>query len=434
MANQKDRTATSQNSRREFVKAALALGAGASLSPLSAQSDSSTQKSHALFEGYAIPPKPGVQEATLTQPADGLYWLLFGEQKRMVGKYSKDHGRTWSETAPLKSVDGQGIVVGRDTAHHSLVRLQSGKLGLIYGGPYVRTGRDGTVLFRTSDDLGKTWSLPVVVDPLFALCRTGSVRVLQSGRIVAPTLTWLSPAAGPESEEEDAQMVYTWIYYSDDEGKTWHRSLSEVFISLDKGEHGFYSFDEPVLEELSAGHLIMIGRTQMGRPYQSFSKDGGVSWSSPTPVDLGSSPSPHTISRIPATGDLLLIWNQTSTEECLNGLMRHRLSMAVSSDGGKTWGHFRNLESLDDRERVDAPPPEPKVYLMRDWKYISPIDPQRYPHSPGCLRISYPTVTFWKDEVAVAYDYGYGGTGEFQHASATKIKIVSLDWLYGKST
>ena len=59
MANQQDRMASAQNSRREFVKAALALGAAASLSPLRAQSDSTMQKSHALFEGYAIPPRQG---------------------------------------------------------------------------------------------------------------------------------------------------------------------------------------------------------------------------------------------------------------------------------------------------------------------------------------------------------------------------------------
>src|ERR1700728_1289998 len=423
----------SQNSRRGFVKAALALGTGASLNRLAAQSQPSVSKSGVLYEGYAVPARRGVQEATLTQPSDGLYWLLFGENKQMVGKFSKDHGRTWGETTPLESMDGKGIALGRDTAHHSLLRLRSGNLGLIYGGPYARTGRDGTVLYRSSADGGKTWSLPVVVDPLFALCRNGSVRVLSSGRIVAPTLTWISPAAGPESEEEDAQMVYSWIYYSDDEGKTGRRSLSELFISLGRGERGFYSFDEPVLEELADGSLIMIARTQMGRPYKSFSKDGGVSWSNPAPVDLGSSPSPHTLGRIPSTGDLLIVWNQTSPEECLNGLMRHRLSMAVSRDGGRTWEHFRNLESLDDRSHVEPPPPEPKVYLMRDSKFIQPIDHQRYRHAPGCLRISYPTVAFWKDESAVAYDNGNGGLRDLATGRATKIKIVSVDWLSGKS-
>jgi hypothetical protein len=76
---------------------------------------------------------------------------------------------------------------------------------------------------------------------------------------------------------------------------------------------------------------------------------------------------------------------------------------------------------------------EPRVYLMRDWKYIQPADHRCYPHAPGCLRVNYPTVTFWKNEIAVAYDYGYDGMGEFQDVSATKIKIVSLDWLYGRS-
>jgi sialidase-1 len=282
-----------------------------------------------------------------------------------------------------------------------------------------------------SADDGKTWGSPVVVDPLFALCRNGSVRVLRSGRIVAPTLKWISSAAGPESESDDQQMVFSWIYYSDDEGKTWQRSLSELFVSLDGGQRGFYSFDEPVLEELNDDHLIMIARTQLGRPYKSFSKDGGTSWSNPAPVNLASSDSPHTLIRVPSTSDLLLVWNQASTEECLTGLMRHRLSTAISSDGGERWGHFRNLESLDDRSYIE-PPAEPRVYLMRDGKFIEPTDHQRYPHAPGCLRNSYPTVAFSKDEVAIAYDYGYGGPGELQNGSATKIQVATLGWLYGK--
>jgi hypothetical protein len=386
-----------------------------------------------LFEGYAVAPRKAVQEAILSQPAEGTYWLLYGENRRMVRKESPDRGRTWGEPVPLETAGGNGIALNRNTAHHSLLRLRSGRLGLIYGGPQARPGRDGTVLYRSSDDGGRKWSRPVVVEPLFALCRSGSARVLRSGRIVAPTLTWISPAAGPESENEALQFVYSWIYYSDNEGESWRRSLSEVYISLGGGERGFYSFDEPVLEERPDGTLLMLGRTQLGRPYQTVSKDAGVSWSNPSPVDLGSSPSPHTLARIPSTGDLLLVWNQASTEECLNGLMRHRLSTAISKDNGGTWTHFQNLESLDDRTHVEPPPSHPQVYLMRNWRYIEPSDRQRYPHAPGCLRITYPTVTFWRNEAAIAYDFGYGGPGELKEGSGTKIKIVTLDWLYGKS-
>jgi hypothetical protein len=32
--------------------------------------------------------------------------------------------------------------------------------------------------------------------------------------------------------------------------------------------------------------------------------------------------------------------------------------------------------------------------------------------------------------VAFAYDYGVGGPGDLKEGHATKIKIVSLDWLY----
>src|SRR5260370_19894152 len=98
MLNRQDRApdssqerGASQNSRREFVKTALALGASTGLDRLIAQPHSSASKSGVLFEGYAIPAAKRVQEATLAQPADGLFWMLFGEKNHMVGKYSKDH-------------------------------------------------------------------------------------------------------------------------------------------------------------------------------------------------------------------------------------------------------------------------------------------------------------------------------------------------------
>ena len=42
---------------------------------------------------------------------------------------------------------------------------------------------------------------------------------------------------------------------------------------------------------------------------------------------------------VPGTGDLLLVWNQASAEEIQNGLSRHRLSTAISNDGGASWAY-----------------------------------------------------------------------------------------------
>jgi hypothetical protein len=415
-------------SRRDFVKLGAAAAATSGLRLPSSMAAAEGEPG-VRFAGFVIPPQPKVQEATLSQ-LNGRYWLLFGENHKMVGKFSDDHGRTWGKTIPLRTGDGQGISLARNNAHHSLLRLKSGKLGLVYGGPLKRPGRDGTVEFRWSEDEGKTWSTPVVIEPLFALCRTASCRVLSSGRIVAPTLKWISWVGSGKSESEENQFVYSWVNYSDDEGQTWKKSLSELYVSVNKGHDGFYSFDEPGLEELADGRLMMIARTQLGRPYQSFSEDGGVSWSSPEPVELASGIAPQLLIGIPGTDHLLLVWNQISTTEMMSGQMRHRLSTAVSKDNGKTWTHFRNLESLDDRTRIQPPPPEPRQYLMKNYAYTQPQDRKQYPHAPGCLRVCYPTATFWNDEVAITYDYGYGGPGPLQKGHATKIKVVSLDWIY----
>src|SRR5260370_30277334 len=98
-----------RQSRREFVRSATVAtitGLGiVGTRTLRAHPDSSTAAG-VLFEGLPNPPeKTGVYETTLAQLKDGRYWLLFGEKRRLVGKFSSDFGRTWSTTRPVKAVD-----------------------------------------------------------------------------------------------------------------------------------------------------------------------------------------------------------------------------------------------------------------------------------------------------------------------------------------
>jgi predicted neuraminidase len=222
-------------------------------------------------------------------------------------------------------------------------------------------------------------------------------------------------------------ICVSWVFYSDDEGRSWRRSLSELFVSLDQGRQGCYSFEEPSLVERADGSLLMFGRTELGRFYRSVSVDHGVTWSAPQPASVAASYTPPMLVRIPDSKDLLLIWNQASAEEIRAGLSRHRLSTAISSDGGDTWGHFRNLESMDDRVHIN--PPERLEVLRSEHRYPQPADRSRYPHSPGCARNCYPTVVFSGNEVSITYDYGYG-VGEFENRHATRIKVLDLAWLY----
>ncbi len=71
---------------------------------------------------------------------------------------------------------------------------------------------------------------------------------------------------------------------------------------------------------------------------------------------LPASGTPTSMRRVPHSDDILLLWNQVSSEERKWGFGRHRLTTAVSSDGGRTWRHRRNLESLNDRTYI--PPKE----------------------------------------------------------------------------
>ncbi|GIS59924.1 MAG: hypothetical protein CM1200mP2_21490 [Planctomycetaceae bacterium] len=94
-------------------------------------------------------------------------------------------------------------------------------------------------------------------------------------------------------------------------------------------------FEETVLEELPDGRLFMLGRTELGQFYKTYSSAQGVSWKHPVPTGLASSYAPGTRVRIPGTTDLMLVWNQVSEAEILTGLHRHRLSTAVSTDHGR---------------------------------------------------------------------------------------------------
>src|SRR5205085_12031644 len=65
------------SSRRTFLRDSLILGGAIHTLPGRLRAAETAAKP--LFSGFAIPPRPGVQEATLAKLDDGRYWLLFGE-------------------------------------------------------------------------------------------------------------------------------------------------------------------------------------------------------------------------------------------------------------------------------------------------------------------------------------------------------------------
>ena len=329
---------------------------------------------------------------------------------------SNDGGKTWSDPFSLRTKSGKPV--GGWTT--SLFRLKGGAIGLVNWNTFYR-----------SDDEGRTWSEGVRIGPdkWGSHVRNGTVTVLASGRIVAPAYMYPTMVHMKDVDHHE-DFSFGISFYSDDDGQSWHPSETILMVPLEGGRGGFQMWDEWSVVELKDGRLLGIGRTILGRLMKCYSDDQSKTWHSMQPTELASSSAPCIVKRIPSTGDLLIIWNQTSAEENLQMLIRHRLSSAISRDEGETWQSFRNLESLDDVARID--PPEIRLYSESEQlfdSYRQPDDRQRYHRAPGPLRVAYPTVTFQEGKAIVTY--GYGSKGDTVGYVGCKIKVLPIDWFYG---
>ena len=230
--------------------------------------------------------------------------------------------------------------------------------------------------------------------------------------------------------EPSPSLSFSSAHVSDDGGKTWRRSLSELYISVKRAA---FDLEEPTVVELKNGTLLMHLRSEVGRIYRSYSPDGGTSWKRPEGLPIAASYTPQIVRRIPSTGDLLMVWNQISRQEIVGCVHRHRLSCAVSMDDGATWENFKNLESLDEATVITPPPAEDTVSLQpfEAYGYRQPQSGlKRYYRAPGILRICYPSVAFVGDEILIAYDIGEGTLGENVHGA--RLRAIPVDWFYSR--
>lgn len=251
----------------------------------------------------------------------------------IVARYSTDGGKTWSETdTPVVANEG-----GMNVMSVSLLRLQDGRIALIY----LRKNSvvDCRPYIRYSSDEGKTWSpatLCIKEEGYFVL-NNDRVIQLRSGRLVAP-VAWHRAKDGNYGSRGIAMA-----YLSDDAGKTWRRSRTELECPTASNA----GFQEPGVVELKDGRIMMFIRTQLGSQYLSYSSDGGDTWSEARPSAIHSPLSPASIKRVPSTGELLMVWNDHSSidpsykasdsGERRSGGKRTPLTVALSRDEGKTW-------------------------------------------------------------------------------------------------
>lgn len=252
---------------------------------------------------------------------------------RIIGRESQDGGRTWGPPRVLQENTG-----GKNVMSVTLRRLRPpadpGTIAFFY---LEKNDFDDLDLkVRFSDDDGGSFGEPVLVtaNPGYHVVNNDRVTQLSSGRLLAPA-----------SSTENVQTVNHFVahcYLSDDGGRSWRDGAD----SVDYARRGAM---EPEVIELEDGRVLMIIRTQLGHIAAAYSEDGGDTWGEATPLDVQAPEAPATLRRIPATGDLVLIWNNTYEAGAGHGGKRTPLTAAVSSDEGRTWTNVRNLESDPDK-------------------------------------------------------------------------------------
>jgi hypothetical protein len=370
---------------------------------------------------------------------------------------SKDSGRTWGElhslfTLPSEEggfgfhevlVDPSGEVhfMLMNDANTGMLRAREPKPGR----PAVES-RDKQRIdiwhIRSTDGRTK-WTKPKRIWEGRVSDLQSAIQ-LRSGRILLPFGDTVKSRSWKDRGEGFAAFTYfgdfdTRAIYSDDLGETWQTSKSVLRVPT-PNNFGDYGAIEPVVTQLSDGRVWMLIRTQTGRLWQSFSRDGSE-WSPPEPTGFLSSDSPAAFARLDEKR-LVMLWNNCQRYPYGQG-GRHVLHAAITDDDGKTWRGRR--EVLRDPYRVDPAPKDGDFGVSYPYPVVAPDGRVLYSmwvqtgigRSIEAFDPKWLLETSQRDDFATGMDgwsvFGTKGVEITSHAGATDGHVLALqktevDW------
>jgi sialidase-1 len=259
----------------------------------------------------------------------------------MVLKRSTDGGKTWG---PLQIIYDEGeSTIGNPTP---VVDRDTGRVWLVFG----REAKQ--VLVMHSDDEGKSWSKPVditkqVTRPKWKFYGVGPGVGIQlragnhKNRLVIPAYHRLT--------QHKNSSPFAHVFYSDDHGKSWKSG----------GTVGPESCESQVAETANGGLIINCRnhwRRTGGKPrwggkrIVARSQDGGATWSKPVLDEtLIEQTCQASLLRYSWPGKdsrgLLLFANPAATPTGDWGGPRHRLTVRLSHNDGKSWPVSKLVEA-----------------------------------------------------------------------------------------
>ena len=261
-------------------------------------------------------PFPSCHASTIAETPDGLVAAWFGgtdEGNDDVGIWVSRHdGKKWS--APVEVANGVESPKKRYPCWNpALFQMPDGPLLLFYKvGP---TPKAWWGMMTSSSDGGRSWSAHKRL-PDGILGPIKDKPILYKGQLLCPSST-----------EHDGWKAH--IERTPDAGQTWSKTESLA----DWKEFGVI---QPAMLVHPGGKLQILCRSQQRKVVESWSADGGLTWSNLSATSL---PNPN--SGIDAAnlsdGRMLLVYNHTSRG-------RSPLNVAISDDG-RSWQAALVLET-----------------------------------------------------------------------------------------
>lgn len=285
----------------------------------------------------------------LERTRQGRLWVTWysggsgeGPDNYVLAITSDDDGQSW--TTPRLVVDLPGKVRAYDPCFW-IDPLE--RLWLFWAQSYeFFDGRVGVWAIRCDDPDAEEprWSSPQRIANGVMMNKP---TVLSNGAWMAPTAVWdYSEPLLPEMARER----FSNLTCSLDRGETWTR--------IGGADVPHRQFDEHMVVERRDGSLWMLVRTAYGIG-ESFSTDGGRTWSPGRDSGLGGPGSRFFIRRL-RSGRLLMVNHHNFTK-------RNNLTAMLSDDDGVTWyGHLL----LDERDQVSYPDgvetEDGQIYIIYD--------------------------------------------------------------------
>lgn len=276
-------------------------------------------------------PNPTVLGCGLARMKDGAVMAVYSTPTGyyskpgstwIAGRITKDGGKTWSP---------EGVIARHpdcQPSHPSVLTTRDGVLHVFYLGfkqwkwkgvnPTEEAQSD---LWTTrSRDNGATWSDPQMIFKGYTGASNGAIET-RDGHLIVPYSHYVN----------DPGRLVSQVSISTDGGKTWN--LGDGIDIGGAGDHE--GALEPCVIELKDGRMWMLIRTSRKFFWESYSPNGGKTWSTAKATTIDATSAPGHLTRL-ADGRIALVWNRAEKK-------RTELHLALSTDEGKTWTPSLNV-------------------------------------------------------------------------------------------